>query len=428
MSAAADAPSLQVTTLDNGVRVVTDRMPSLKTASLSVWFRAGTMDEKPEENGVAHLLEHMAFKGTATRSARDIAEHIENVGGQINAATSYQRTGYYARFMERDIDLCFDILADILNAPLLAPDEIEREKEVVIQEIGEAADTPDDVVMEDLQAVCFGDHAIARPILGTIKTVRAQTAHSLKRFTSELYTPERMVISAAGAIDPDRVLKLSNKYFGGRQAGSARDNLMMPRYVGGVKHDARKTEQTHLTLGMTGVDIRDPRFYAASVFSEAYGGGMSSRLFQTIREQEGLAYSVYSFVEGYYDVGLLCTYAGGDAEAMPRIAALMMQELRDMAASITDAELNRARELVKASVLMGLETPSARTDVAAAHLFAHGRIVPQEEMIDRLDAVTKDDLKEFARHALGDQVSVAIVGPCDFNAVLEEVGAAPSDS
>lgn len=399
-------------TMANGVRVYVDPMPSLETAALGVWARAGAVDERAEEHGVAHLLEHMAFKGTARRSARQIAEEIEAVGGYLNAATSHQRTGYYIRVLKEDVDLAFDILADILQHPAFGADELAREQEVVVQEIGEAFDTPDDVVFEMLQAATWDGHALSRSILGTPETVRAQTPESLRAFMGRHYRPDALVVAAAGKVDPDAFIKLAEKHFGAvAPRGEGPSERTEPAFRGGARHDARDIEQTHLALAFPGVSSRDGDFFATRVFADILGGGMSSRLFQTIREERGLAYSVYAFADGYEQCGLVGAYVAADDDQMAEAARLIRSEIEDVAADPTQAELDRARAMLRAAMMMSLENPAARIENASGQLFTFGHVLTPDEIIARLDAVSIDDVKRCAARALEGGFSAAMVGP-----------------
>jgi len=399
--------------LENGVRVYLDPMPSLETVALGVWARAGAVDERAEEHGVAHLLEHMAFKGTENRSARDIAEDIEAVGGYLNAATSHQRTGYYARVLKDDIALGLDILSDILLNPVFDAGELAKEKEVVVQEIGEAADTPDDVVFDLLQAASWDGHPLARTILGTRESVRAQSPASLKGFMARGYRPEAMIVAASGKLEAAPFLELAARYFGGINGGAGAVARSAPAFKGGLRHDARAIEQTHLALSFPGVSARDDDFFATRVFADLLGGGMSSRLFQTIREERGLAYSVYAFADGYEHCGLAGAYVAADAEQIAEAARLVRQQMEDVAKNPTEREIDRARAMLRASIMMSLESPAARIENAVGQLFTLERTLSPDEISERLDAVAIDDVKRCAARALSGPVSAAMVGPGD---------------
>lgn len=404
-------------TLANGVRVHLDPMPGLETAAIGVYAQAGAADETLAENGVAHLLEHMAFKGTRKRTARAIAEEIESVGGYLNAATGYLRTGYYARILKNDIARAFDILADILNDPLLDAGDLAREREVVVQEIGEACDAPDDAVGELLQTLAFEGQSLGRPILGSVESVRSHDPARLRAFMQRLYRPERLVVAACGAVDPDAVEKLAAAAFGGLERGAPCPRPPA-RYKGGARHDDRDIEQTHISLAFPAVSICDPDCLATRVFVEAFGGGMSSRLFQKIREDRGLAYSVYAYADCYDDVGVIGAYVGTEDENAEEAVRLVMDELKAAAEGMTDAEIDRARALLRSNLLMSLESPASRAEAAAAQLFSFGQALTTASLQARLDAVTRDDVRRCAERAIaGGRASLAVVGPADFGAL-----------
>ncbi|HBS34542.1 MAG TPA: peptidase M16 [Parvularcula sp.] len=404
-------------TLPNGVRIVIDPMPGLMSAAVGVYARAGTVDEAPRENGAAHLLEHMAFKGTGKRTARQIAEEIEAVGGYLNAGTGYTRTGFYARVLCADLARGLDILADILGDPLFDRGELAKEQEVVLQEIGEAADQPDDAVMELLQALSYGDHALGRPILGTEETVTAQTPATLREFMARTYRPEQLVVAASGGIDAKRFSELAAAAFGDWASAAPGSPRKPARYQGGRRHDARDIEQTHIALAFPGAAVTDADYFATRVFVEALGGGMSSRIFQSVREERGLAYSVYSFADAYEDTGAVGVYAGTDAENAAEAIGLIRRDIEALAAAPTAAEIDRSRAMLKSTMLMALESPSSRIETAAGQLYAHGRLIAPEEVAARLDAVDAAGVRAVAEKAIGGIASLAVVGPGDFDAM-----------
>ncbi|MEM8772660.1 MAG: pitrilysin family protein [Pseudomonadota bacterium] len=400
-----------MTTLPNGLRVYTDPMPSLETAAIGVWAGVGSVDEHESEHGIAHLLEHMAFKGTTTRSARMLAEEIEAVGGYMNAATSHQRTGYYVRLLKDDVALGVDILSDILLNPLFDEHELQKEKEVIVQEIGEAADTPDDVVFEMLQSISWGAHPLARPILGTPSSVRSQTPDNLRRFMRRGYRAGDLVVAAAGKIDPDAFVMQVEKAFEGVETGAKDAASSAPIFQGGSQQDSRDIEQTHIAIAFPGVSSADDDFYASRVFADALGGGMSSRLFQRIREEAGLAYSVYAFSDSYDHCGLVGAYAGADAQEAPAIVAAIAEEMAKMTIETTDEELARTKAMLRASLMMGLENPAARIEGAAGQIFRYGAVTAPKEISARIDAVGPDDIRRCAERALGGPCAIAMVGP-----------------
>lgn len=416
----------EVITLRNGIRLAVDPMASIETAAIGVWANAGCIDERPEENGVAHLLEHMAFKGTQTRSARQIAETIEGVGGFLNAATGYQRTGYYARVLKNDVALAIDLLADILTEPLFDLAELEKEKEVVIQEIGEAYDTPDDAVGELLQAEIFKGQPLGRPILGTVESVRSHDPARLRGFLDRHYVGANLVVAAAGAIEPDAIAREIESRFARLDQGVENAARSKPAYVGGAAHDDRDIEQCHIAAAFPGVGIDHPDYFAMGVFAEAIGGGMASRLFQSIREVRGLAYSVHAYADCYTGAGVFGAYAGTDSENAVEAVGLMRAEIEAAALNLRDDELQRARAMLKSMRLMGLENPAGRIEGAANQIFSFGRVLTPEFVCAQLDALTLDDLKRCAAHVLSaGPPSVAVVGPADFSAIRRALGGTP---
>ncbi len=407
--------------LSNGVRVVADPMPGLRSAAIGVWVSAGAMDEGPHENGFAHLLEHMAFKGTRRRSARAIAEEIEAVGGSLNAATGYQHTGYYARLLSEDLGLAFDILADILREPTLEDAELEREKGVVLQEIGEARDTPDDVVFDLLQAQIFKDQPLGRCILGDEASVSAATRDALAAFMARRYEANGMVIAVAGGIDPDAVNLMAERYFGDIEPATRPGEPIFPRatpvMTAGVRCEPRDLEQTHIAFAMPGAAQRSDAYFASILFTEILGGGMASRLFQKVREEEGLAYSVYAYSDAYDDVGAIGVYLGSDAGNAARATRLCRGEIAALADRVDQEELDRARAMLRAGRLMALESPMSRAERAAGQLLTYDRLWSTAEILAGLEAVTVDDVAACARTAISAAPGLAVVGPGDFGEI-----------
>lgn len=419
----------ELITLSNGVRLFVDPMPGLESAAIGVWAKAGAVDETEEESGVAHLLEHMAFKGTGRRTARQIAEEIEAVGGYLNAATSYQRTGYYARVLKNDIALAIDILADILTDPLFDETELGKEKEVVVQEIGEAWDTPDDAVHDLLQGVAFRGQSLGRPILGSIDSVRSHGRERLRAFMERLYRSDNLIVAAAGAVDADQIARAVEARFPRAAAPAPNAARQAPSYLGGLAFDDREIEQTHVALAFPGVSARHEDFYATRIFAEALGGGMASRLFQTIREDRGLAYSVYAYADCYDEVGIVGAYVGADAANAETATALIRTELQAMTENLAQSEIDRARAMLKSTLLMGLESPAGRAETAAGQIATLGRPIAAAEIRERLESVTIEDVRRCAARALSEgPASVAVVGPADASAIVRAAGApAPAE-
>jgi predicted Zn-dependent peptidase len=400
----------KITTLPSGLRVATLAMPHVETASLAIVAGAGSRDERADEHGLAHFLEHMAFKGTRRRSARAIAEEIEAVGGDINAATSVETTAYTARVLGSDIGLGMDVLSDILTDSVFDVEELEREKGVVLQEIAAVDDTPDDLVFDLLTETAFPGQEIGRPILGTPEAVKALDAPRIRGFLGREYAAGHMVVAAAGAVEHDEIVREAEARLGGFAASSARGRKAA-RYEGGERRLARKLEQSHVTLGFAAPSHHDPDFYAAQVFVNAVGGGMSSRLFQEVREKRGLAYSVYGFLWGYADAGLFGVYYGASDKTAREAMNVSLDCLLAASGSIDETEVSRAKAQLKVSLLMALESSSARADQMARHLLAYGRLIPASEIVARVDAITREDVIRVASRILGSPPTLAAIGP-----------------
>jgi predicted Zn-dependent peptidase len=403
--------STQTTRLVNGLRVVSHHMAHLETVSLGVWVAAGARHEQASEHGISHLLEHMAFKGTERRSATDIAEEIEAVGGELNAATSLETTAYFARILKGDIAIALDILADILQIPRYAEDELEREREVILQEIAATRDSPDEIAYELLQDAAFTNQAIGRPILGTTESVTRFSAEDLRAFLAANYGAGRMVLSAAGSVNHDELVRHAEAQFG-RLNGGVGGRFEPARYVGGTRTSAKPFEQSHLVMAFAGPSYRARDFYTAQVFSGLFGGGMSSRLFQEVRERRGLCYAIYSSCWALADTGLFGIHAATGPEMMGKLIEVVGDELIAAAAEKpADAELARAKAQLKAGLLMGLESSSARAEQMARQLLLFDRLMEPPELIERIDAVTADAVRELAANLVGaSRPSVAVVG------------------
>ncbi|MBK1665738.1 peptidase M16 [Rhodospirillum rubrum] len=402
--------SVRVTRLPGGLTVATDFVPSVESLTLGAWVATGTRHEAPAVNGVSHLLEHMAFKGTRKRSARQIAEEIEAVGGHLNAYTSRENTAYYARVLREDEDVALDILGDILQHSTFDPTELGREREVVVQEIYQAIDTPDDIIFDHFQETAFPDQALGRPVLGTEKVVRGLTREIVDGYMRAHYAPERTVVAAAGRIDHDAFVAKVTDHF------SALPGRGIPaeepgRYAGGVFREERDLEQVHIVLGFEGIRHGDDDYYAASVLSTLHGGGMSSRLFQEIRENRGLAYSIYSFSSSYQDTGLYAIYAGTSEKEAAELIPVLCDETARLADSLTEVEVARARAQLKASILMALESTSSRCEQMARQIQVYGRPIGIDEVVAKLDGVTIDQVAACARRIFTRPPTLAAIGP-----------------
>ena len=402
--------TVTVTRLDNGLRVATDTMESVESVSLGAWIGVGTRHESPEVNGVAHFLEHMVFKGTGRRSARDIAEQIEAVGGQINAYTGRENTAFYAKVLAEHSELALDILADILQHSVFDQTELARERAVILQEIGQAADTPDDIVFDYFQETAYPSQALGRPVLGRSETVSALDRRCLTDYLSRHYGPEGMVVAAAGRIEHDRFRDIVAKAFDALPSGGEHEPEPAA-YRGGDHREARDLEQVHLILGFDGVGYHDPDYYGLLVLSTLLGGGMSSRLFQEVREERGLAYAIYSFVSAYQDGGLFGVYAGTSEGDVSELLSVVVDEFAKLPSGITTEELERARAQLKASVLMSRENSLSRCEQLAQQLLVYGRPLPLEEIVDRIEAVDCTALARVFGCMKRTQPSLAVIGP-----------------
>jgi predicted Zn-dependent peptidase len=400
----------QLSTLGNGLRVATDRVDTVESVSLGIWVDVGTRHEPADINGVAHFLEHMAFKGTERRSARAIAEEIEAVGGQVNAYTSRESTAYYAKVLKEDVPLALDILADILQHSTFDPEELERERTVILQEIGQANDTPDDIIFDHFQECAYPDQAMGRPVLGRPEIIRQLDRDAVVSYLRDHYGAQRMVLAAAGNLEHGRLVDLAQKLLS--EFPAERSAATEPaRYAGGDRREDRDLEQLHLVLGFPGVVLGDPDYYAAAVLSTAFGGGMSSRLFQEIREKRGLVYAIQSFVHGYRDGGLFGIYAGtGEEEAAELVPALCEEALR-LEDGLTEIELNRAKAQMKAGLLMSLESTSARCEQLAQHLLIHGTPFDPPEMVRRIEAVDDAAIRRVVARWRSAPPTLAALGP-----------------
>jgi predicted Zn-dependent peptidase len=403
--------NVEITRLSNGLTVITDPMPQLESAVIGVWVDAGARQETKPMMGVAHMLEHMAFKGTARRSARAIAEEIEAVGGFLNAYTSREQTAFHVRILKDDARLALDILSDILTNPAFEQGELERERQVVLQELGQARDTPDDIVFDNLQAVLYPNQPMGWPILGEDNTVSNFSRENLQDFMAANYRADGMAVIASGAVTHDAILKMSEDMFAGFRAGAV-PAAEPARYVGGDSRSSDDLEQAHLTFAFPGVASTDPDFYIAQVYATALGGGMSSRLFQEVREKRGLCYSIYSFSQSFKDGGVIGIYAGTGEKEAAEIAPVLAGEMALMAQNASDAEIARAKAQLRAGLLMGLERPSTRAEQIAAQFFTYGRVLPVEELTSKLQAVDAACVRRFGARLMQTQhPAIAAVGP-----------------
>jgi predicted Zn-dependent peptidase len=402
--------SVSITTLPSGLTILSERMERVETVSFGAYIGAGTRHETAAENGVAHFLEHMAFKGTASRSAIDIAEAIENVGGHINAYTSREQTAYYVKLLKEDLALGTDIIGDILCHSSFEPEELERERGVILQEIGQANDTPDDIVFDHFQSAAYPAQPMGRPVLGTEAIIRGMKREALPGFMNMHYTPDNMVIAASGNLHHEELVELVQKHFA--DLPQAKRCPPMPAdYTGGEYRESRDLDQAHIVLGFDAPAYGEPDYYPAMLLSTLLGGGMSSRLFQEIREKRGLVYSIYSFTSPAKDGGLFGIYAGtGESEAA-ELMPVTLEELGKVQHNITTPELNRARAQLKAGLLMSLESTGSRCEQLARQWQIFGRVIPAAETVAKIEAVTEADIRAVAAKIFRQRPTLATLGP-----------------
>ncbi|MBI3675563.1 MAG: insulinase family protein [Proteobacteria bacterium] len=402
---------VEIARLSNGLTVISDPMPQLETAALGVWVNCGARNETKPVMGVSHMLEHMAFKGTDSRSARDIAEEIEAVGAYLNAYTSREQTAFHVRTLKNDVPLGIDILGDILTHPTFEQGELERERQVVLQEIGQARDTPDDIVFDHLQSVVYPEQPMGWPILGVEETVSRFSREDLRTYMGANYRAGSMILVASGAVKHGDVVKLAEAKFASLTSGKA--NTPNPaRYHGGDMRRSDELEQVHLTCAFPGVASNDPDFYTAQVYVTALGGGMSSRLFQEAREKRGLCYSIYAFSQSLADSGFIGIYTGTGEKEAAEVTAVIAGEMAGMASGASDKEIARAKAQMKSGLLMGLERPATRAEQIAAQMFTFDRVLSVEELLEKLDAVDTTSVRKFGERLMKtQQPSLAAIGP-----------------
>lgn len=402
--------SVEVTRLENGLRVVSESRRTVETVAIGIWVDVGARYETHEENGLTHCLEHMLFKGTTSRSARDIAFEIEAAGGHMNAYTSRDNTTYYARVLKQDLPLAVDLLSDLVLNSVCDAAELEREKDVILQEIGQTQDTPDDIVFDHLQGVAFKDQSIGRTILGDADNVQSFTREKVLGFLANHYLANTIVVSAVGNLDHEDLVKLVEDKFAAVPTGN-RAKPEKARYVGGAHIQDKSLEQLHLTLGWPGVSYHDSRYYAHQIYSTVLGGGMSSRLFQEVREHRGLAYSVYSFSSSHAETGLFGIYAGTHPEQLQDLITVLEDEMAALSNGPSNQEFQIARAQLKAGLLMALEATTSRMEQLGRQMLVFDRVIPVREMIDNVDSVEPEDVRIVADELASNQHrSIAAVG------------------
>ena len=420
--------TVECTRLKSGLTVVTQTMPHLESVALGVWIKSGSRNETTDEHGIAHLLEHMAFKGTARRTARQIAEEIEDVGGEVNAATSTETTSYYARVLKDHVPLAVDILADILTESAFEEEELEREKQVILQEINAANDTPDDVVFDRFSEAAYRDQTLGRAILGTPETVVSFTPQQIRGYLGRNYTTDRMFVVATGAVEHEEFLRMVEDRFASLPSEPSAPPVMEPaRYIGGSVRETRDLMDAQILLGFEGKPYHARDFYCSQILANILGGGMSSRLFQEVREFRGLCYSVYAFHWGFSDTGIFGIHAATGGENLPELVPVIIDELHKSATTIHQKEIERARAQIRAQLLMGQESPAARAGQIARQMMLYGRPISNPEMMERLEGITIERLTDLAGRLFYDTVpTLSAIGPLEQLAPMEDITASLS--
>jgi predicted Zn-dependent peptidase len=401
--------TISISTLSNGLRVITDTNDRVDSAAIGVWVNVGSRYEDPNVNGIAHFLEHMAFKGTTTRSAQQIAESVENVGGYLNACTSREATAYYARVLKEDAELAVEILSDILQNSVFDPEEMDKEREVILQEISQCNDTPDDIIFDHFQETAYANQAIGRSILGPQEIVKRINRDDLNRFVADKYVASRMVLAATGNVHHETIVALAEEKF----KNLKRDSVVTyepAAYTGGEFSESRDLEQVHVLLGFDGVAMDDPQYYTVSVLATLLGGGMSSRLFQEVREKRGLAYSIYAFKSCFSDSGMFAIYAGTAPEQAPELLEVITREVKNVAQHLNEEVIKRAKAQLKASLLMSLENVSTRCEQLAQHMLFFGRPISRAEIIDRVEAVNAEGIVAMAHTIFSSKATLTTLG------------------
>ena len=402
---------VDISRLSNGLTIVTHTMAQIESVALGIWVKSGSRNERAEEHGIAHMLEHMAFKGTENRTAYQIATDIEDVGGEINAATSVETTAYFARVLKDDIPLAVDILTDIITSSKFEEEELEREKQVVLQEINATQDTPDDIVFDYFTETAFRHQTIGRPILGTPDSVRSFTSDNLRSFMNEHYSADRMIVIAAGAVEHEQFVREVESRLGSFRAHSVAPLTDLANYVGGDFREYRNLKDAQVLIGFEGRAYHMRDYYASQILSIILGGGMSSRLFQEVREKRGLCYSIYAFHWGFSDTGLFGIHTATNEDGLAELVPVVLEELYKASKNISQKELDRARAQYRANLTMSRESPSSRMQMIARQMSLYGRPIPSSELMERLSLITVDRLADLAERLFIDsKPTLAAVG------------------
>ena len=412
--------TIEFSTLPNGVKIISDTNKNVDSVALGIWYDVGSSFETPEHNGVAHMTEHMMFKGTSNRNAKQIVESIENVGGNMNAYTSREITSYHVHLMKEDAPLALEVLADMALNTTLPDEEIERERQVILQEIGMTQDTPDDLIFDHYYETAFKDQAIGRPILGTAEIISKMQGETIRSHIDNFYTPERTVISAAGNITHDQLVRETEKYFATLSSSEIESNEVVT-YSGGALYTPKELEQTHVVLGFEGFSRHDDDYYAAQILNVALGGGMSSRLFQEIREKRGLAYSIFSFHSAHNKTGLFGIYTGTGPNDTAELMPVLCDEILRVCDGIAEHEIQRAKVQIKSSLVMSRESMMSRANQQAKYLLQRGAVLDHQKIINLIEGIDKKTLQRVATRLFSSKPTLCALGPLDQMPAYEEV-------
>ncbi|MGG0283770.1 pitrilysin family protein [Peribacillus butanolivorans] len=399
-------------TCQNGVRIVLENIPTVRSAAIGVWIKTGSRNETPELNGVSHFLEHMFFKGTTTRNAREIAESFDSIGGQVNAFTSKEYTCYYAKVMDNHASYALEILADMFFNSTFDEEELKKEKNVVYEEIKMYEDTPDDIVHDLLSKAVYENHPLGYPILGTESTLETFNSETLKKYVHDMYTPDKVVVSIAGNVD-EKLIQEVESYFGSYQGGEERLELVKPAFHENRITRKKETEQAHLCLGFKGLEIGNDKTYSLITLNNILGGSMSSRLFQDVREQRGLAYSVYSYHSSYQDTGLVTVYGGTGTSQLDSLYETIQETLDTLKKDgITEKELRNSKEQLKGSLMLSLESTNSRMSRNGKNELMLGEHRSLDDIIIKIDEVTENSVNEMANQIFKEH-SLSLVSPLE---------------
>jgi len=405
-------PQAKKTVLDNGLKVLTETIPTMRSAAVGIMVGAGSADETPEEAGLTHFIEHMAFKGTPKRSAFQIAEALDEVGGRFNAYTSKEQTMYYAVVLDKYLHVAVDVLSDIFLNPLLKPADIDMEKGVILEEINMYEDTPDELIHDLFAETILHGHPLGRPTIGTKESVKSFQRESFLKYRGRLYAPDNVIVSAAGNLEHEKVIELVKPIFSGFPGNKQKARMPEPKISGEIRVKNKKTEQVHLCLGVKGLAQVDEDRYAFSLMETILGGSMSSRLFQEIREKRGLAYAVYSANSPFKDCGIFYVYAGTEMKNLTQVIELILQEFTKMKKQgLTPKEMERAKEHLKGTLVLGLESTSSRMSYIARSEFYYDRIITIDEIFEKVDKVSHEDIVRLANQYFKDEfLTLTIIG------------------